>query len=286
MKKILIPTDLSENVSQTLSYLLPLVIAQNAEVHLVHAVDDPFVKEERKDFDDTGVEKYTTDILYKMRAEADADMEKFASLFRASWEQSGNPLPVYSTVENGLPDEIILTKAAAIQPQLIILGRHHHNRMDRLFFGSVTQSVMQKTHFPVLILPQQFVYAQPKEILYMSDMDDHDIISIGKLINLLQPFSINLHIVHFNINEIGTEEKLFALGEKIKNDHQEIPITYETVDGEILRVAWQQYIQKRGIDLIALTAHKHNGLQRLLNQDTAVDVLYHSNLPLMVMHKY
>ena len=195
---------------------MPLVIAQNAEVHLVHAVDDPFVKEERKDFDDTGVEKYTTDILYKMRAEADADMEKFASLFRASLEQAGNPLPVYSTVENGLPDEIILTKAAAIQPQLIILGRHHHNRMDRLFFGSVTQSVMQKTHFPVLILPQQFVYAQPKEILYMSDMDDHDIISIGKLINLLQPFSINLHIVHFNINEIGTEEKLFALGEKNK----------------------------------------------------------------------
>ena len=76
------------------------------------------------------------------------------------------------------------------------------------------------------------------------------------------------------------------MGEKIKNDHHEIPITYETVDGEILRVAWQQYIQKRGIDLIALTAHKHNGLQRLLNQDTAVDVLYHSNLPLMVMHKY
>lgn len=42
----------------------------------------------------------------------------------------------FTAVENGLPDEIILTKAAAIQPQLIILGRHHHNRMDRLFLAA------------------------------------------------------------------------------------------------------------------------------------------------------
>lgn len=286
MKKILIPTDLADNATDAFAYLIPLLIEQDAEIHLVHAVDDPFVKEERTQFDEQGVEKYTSDIIYKMRAEADAAMLVYAEQFRLALNAAGKPMTVFSHVENGLADEIILHQASIIQPQLLIMGRHHHSRIERLFFGTVTQSVMKKAHCPVLVLPEKYTFTKPQEVLYMSDMDAADVISIGKILNLLKPFGINLHIVHFNIHESYTEGKFFALGEQIKRDHQEVKIDYETVDADVLRDAWVQYVAHKNIDFIALTANKHSGLQRLLNQDTAADVLYHSKLPLLILHKY
>ena len=114
MKKILIPTDLADNATDAFAYLIPLLIEQDAEIHLVHAVDDPFVKEERTQFDEQGVEKYTSDIIYKMRAEADAAMLVYAEQFRLALNAAGKPMPVFSHVENGLADEIILHQAAII----------------------------------------------------------------------------------------------------------------------------------------------------------------------------
>jgi nucleotide-binding universal stress UspA family protein len=284
MKKVLIPTDLAENATDSFNYLIPFLAKTADEIHVVHAVDDPFVKEERPECDEQGVEKYTSDIIYKMRREAENDLVLFIRKMETALQSTGSAIPVFAHIENGVADEVILQTAASIHPQLIIMGRHHHSKLERLFFGSITKSVMQKAFSPVLVFPENYQFEKPVEVLYMSDFDEKDVFSVGKLINLLQPFAVHLHVVHFNIHEIGNEEKLFRLGEQLRRDHVDIKIDYELVDGNILREAWQQYVAHKGIQLIALTAHQHNVMQQMLQQDTAADVLYHSNLPVLAIH--
>lgn len=285
MKQLLIPTTLGDNALEPLDYLVPISIKMDAAVHLIHAVDDPFVAHERPMDIETGVEKYTSDLLYKMRTEAESGLEQLADAFRQRLHAASKNLPVFTHIGNGVADEVILTKAHELHPQLIIMGRHKHSRLERLFFGSITQSVMQKSNYPVLILPEKYQFTSTTEVLYMSNHEANDVYAIGKLLNLLQPDNIKLHIVHFNTDGKDAEAPMFEIANQIKQDHKNVNLDYEIIEAKIVHEAWKQYVANKNIDAIALTGNKHSGLNALLHAPTSVTVLYESKLPVFILPK-
>jgi len=285
MKQLLIPTDLADNAEEALSFVLPIAINLEAAIHLINAVDDPFVTHERPVHEETGVEKYTSDLLYKMRTEAETGMQQLVATFQQKLHDLGKNLPVFGYVENGVADKVILDKAAALHPQLIIMGRHKHNRLERLFFGSIAQSVMQKSNYPVLVVPESYQFTTATEVLYLTNLDPNDSYAIGKLLNLLRPFNIKLHLVHFNTSSKDAESSIFAIAEQLKSDYKDINIEYEVIDTKIVHEAWQQYVQHKKIEAIALTGVKHHGIAGLLHQSTSVNVLYQSKLPVFIIPK-
>lgn len=285
MKQLLVPTDLSEQALNSIDYLIPIAINLDAAVHFVHAVDDLFVAHDRETQNDTGVEKYTNDILHKMQTEAAQKMELLAITFKNKLQESGKHLPVFTYIENGVADSVILKKAAELHPQLIIMGRHKHYRITRLFFGSIAQTVMQKSNCPVFVVPDAYSFVPPKEILYISALTENDIYAIGKLLNLMQPFALKLHIVYFNSTAGKPMPFLHQLANQVQQDHQNIKVDFEVVDSKLLHAAWQQYIQHHQIDLIAVINEKQHGFDKLLHPTTSVDVLYQSVLPVMILHQ-
>lgn len=284
MKHILIPTDLLPESGVIWQHLLRYVTGP-LHLHFVHAVDDIFVKEERDHIGAEGVDKITTDLIYKMRAEADKAMEELVQKVTDICRDAGLQVEVEGNVTNGTAEEVILETAARLQPQLIVMGTHDHSKLDRLFFGSVTQSVLRRAHFPVFAIPLNHKSTTIKEVLYLSDLDDEDAYAAGKLIHLFGASPVHLHITHFNLDGTEKDAKLYAIADKVRNDHKEVPIAFEVIDARILRDAYKEYIAANHIDIIALTTRKNHGLSRFLNPGTAVDVLYHSKLPVLVFHK-
>lgn len=283
MKHILIPSDLRIESDPVWQYVLPLVKTMGASLHFVHAVDDPFVKDERDHVGAEGVDKITSDLVYKYRDEADKAMIKLLDRVKAA--MTGMDIHVEGHVRNGNAEEVILHEAAEIQPQLIVMGSHDHSKLDRMFFGSVTQAIIRRSHFPVLAIPEKYIFKPVNQIVYMSDLDNNDTISIAKLLNLFGGNAFNLHITHFNLDEVSKDEGLYAIGDKIRNDHKEVQIDFEVVDARVLRDAYKQYISMKNIDLIALTTRKDHGMMRFINPGTAIDVLYHSKLPVLIFHR-
>ena len=53
----------------------------------------------------------------------------------------------------GKADAVILEFARENQVDLIVLGRHGHTGLGRVLFGKVTESVTQKAHCPILVVP-------------------------------------------------------------------------------------------------------------------------------------
>lgn len=285
MKLILLPTDLKPESDSIWQYVLPIAQAAQADIHCVHAVDDIFVKEERDHEGEAGVDKITVDLIYKMRADADKGMLELVEKMQNTCKANGLSITITGQVENGIAEDVILQTAARMQPQLIAMGTHDHSRLDRLFFGSVTQSVLRKAHAAVLAVPYKYTFKPIQEVLYMSDLDQEDTYTAGKLINLFGAFPFNLHITHFNLDEQEKDAELYAIGDAVRSTYPQVPITFEVVDARILRDAYKQYISHKQIDLIALTSGKHQGISRFLHQSTAVDVLYHSKIPVLVFHK-
>ncbi len=282
MKQLLIPTDLMPTSDNVWQYALHLVKHETAHLHFVHAVDDIFVKEERDHIGAEGVDKITSDLIYKMRAEADAAMEKLLERIRATLVAAGHEHTVSGAVRNGNPEEVILHEAAEIQPQLIIMGSHNHSKLERMVFGSVTRNILTHAQFPVLAIPNQSAYAGVHDVLYMSDLHPEDVYAIGKLINIFRSEKYKLHIAHFHVDGDSKEAALYDLASSIKKEYSDIAIDFEVVDARILRDAYMQYIEHKNIALIALTHRKTHGMQSWLKQSTAVDVLYHGKRPVLV----
>lgn len=285
MKLILLPTDLKPESDAVWQYVLPIAKAAQANIHCIHAVDDLFVQEERDHEGEEGVDKITVDLIYKMRADADKGMARLIEKIQETCAAHQIPVQVTGQVENGVAEDVILQTAAAMQPQLIAMGAHDHSKLDRLIFGSITQSVIRKAHAAVLAVPMQYTFKTIQEILYMSDLDQEDAFAAGKLINLFGDFPMHLHITHFNLDDQPKDAALYAIGDAVRTQYAQVPITFEVIDARILRDAYKQYIDMKKIDLIALTTRKHQGVSRFLHQSTAVDVLYHSKLPVLIFHK-
>ncbi|MFI5170904.1 MAG: universal stress protein [Chitinophagales bacterium] len=287
MKNILVPIDFTEATHNLLDYAFHLAEKMDCEIRLFHAVDDPFVKEKMPYPPPVMDEGHTEELIFKMQIDANENMNSIVDDFNNKLKSSGySNVRVTGNIGIGIVEDKILEEAASFQPQIILIGTHGHKKLGRIFFGTVTQAIIRRSHFPVLAIPYDFVYRQIKEVVYMSDLHNDDSGSIARLINLFTPFEIKLHITHFNTDDISGEEKLFELSEQFRNDHREMKIDYEIIDGAILREAYKEYIKEKNIDIIALTTRKLSGFQRFFNPGVAVDVLFHGGLPLLVFHKH
>lgn len=285
MKHILLPTDLLPGADAVWKYMLPLLKITGADIHFVHAVDDLFVKEERDHIGAEGVDKITSDLIYKMRSDAEIGMARLKERVYENLAAEGMHNQVNGTVHNGAVEEVILRIAAEIQPQLIVMGSHDHRKLDRLFFGSVPQSILKHAGYPVLILPEKYSFKPIREVLYMSNLDDEDVYSAGKLINLFSDLPFKLHITHFNLDSENKDADLYTIADTVRTNYHDIPVEFEVIDARILRDAYRQYISRKQIDLIAVTNRKEKGINKFLHQSTAVDVMYNSKIPVLVFHK-
>ncbi len=134
-QSILVPTDGSEPASKAVEQALECGERFDASVHAVFVVD----VDERTPLDIAGsqavesVREYGQTVLDAVANRAPPDVE------------------VVQSVEDGDPREVILEYAKDQGIDVIIMGTHGRQGIDRLLLGSVTEYVMRNAPCSVLV---------------------------------------------------------------------------------------------------------------------------------------
>lgn len=139
--KILIAVDFSENSNYAFDYALLLAKQFNAELTLVHVINEPV------DLRGFYVPHISFEQLEKeIEAGAASMMEKFCQ------EKLGG-FPDYRTfIVTGIPYEEIIRKSQEIGASLIVLGTHGRTGLDHIIFGSTAERVVRGSTCPVLTI--------------------------------------------------------------------------------------------------------------------------------------
>lgn len=87
------------------------------------------------------------DVNY-LQSETEKELQTFVAQTITSPVDVGDAI-----VTTGPAAESILTIAAERHADLIVLGTHGLSGFKKLFFGSVTEAVLRRTHIPVLVIP-------------------------------------------------------------------------------------------------------------------------------------
>jgi len=159
MRQILIPTDFSENAMNAIKYALELFKYERSEFYFMHAYEDEVYNDKALSTRDT-----FEAVLRVVSKKSQKNLEDILKIVK---EISPNPRHNYNIISayNSLVDEAdIIVDGKNID--IIVMGTRGETNDKKLTFGSHTLQVLKYVQCPVLSIPENFKYAQPKHILF------------------------------------------------------------------------------------------------------------------------
>lgn len=140
LKKVLVPTDFSEQSDRVVRYGAELAAKFGAELHLIHAVE-------------------TVPIMYGEGGygapENESELEAAAARHLDDVAVDSEGLTVVRKVLHGHPFVEIVRYAKENDMGLIVIGTHGRGAIAHMLLGSVAEKVVQKAPCPVLTVRYQ-----------------------------------------------------------------------------------------------------------------------------------
>jgi nucleotide-binding universal stress UspA family protein len=276
MKRILVPTDFSENASHAIEYAAETAKAVGAELIILNVYRPPVSTQSAIHAvmaEDIGRE--TKASTAKLKAITDTILEEYKGLTCSHDVAVGEPVPE------------ILAYADQKEVDLIVMGTQGASKVVNVLFGSNTAAVIEKASCPVLCIPFNLRYKKPEKILFATNFAYSDIDGAKKLVGLAQGFKSSLIFAHVvvGMEETDAEREViekFATEVKLQTGYSQI---YGTVISDAtINTGLDALIEKHSADIIALSTRKRNVFQKLFNPSITKKYSYYTTVPLLAFH--
>ncbi|MBX2970533.1 MAG: universal stress protein [Cyclobacteriaceae bacterium] len=276
MKRILVPTDFSENASHAIEYAAETAKAVGAELIILNVYVPPVSMQSAIHAvmaEDVGRE--TKAAKARLKTIADTIQDEYKGLACTYDVAVGEPVPE------------ILSKANEKKVDLIVMGTQGASKVVNVLFGSNTASVIERASCPVLCIPFNLTYKKPEKILFATNFAYSDIDGAKQLVELAKGFKSSLIFAHV---VVGTEEtdaereviEKFASEIKLQTGYPQISGT--VISDATINTGLDALIEKHGADIIALATRKRNVFQKLFNPSITKKYSYHTTVPLLAFH--
>ncbi|WP_372774445.1 universal stress protein [Mangrovibacterium sp.] len=286
---VLIPVDFSGYSFK--AALMAFEIAQklNSKLIFYHVIQQPdFFSMPYSD-----VMAFNTGLYDHLKEREEFANEEFGKFLKKLTEYIGptswNKVDSEHMIKLGYPEDDILYFTEKHPPRLIVMGIKGPKGDDMDIMGSTTAGVIYKSNVPVLVIPEKaplLNLASMKHVVYATNFDQKDIVSIDKLLGLLKPFNAKLSCLHIGPDAARDwdEAKLESMQNLLKNKYPDTPIDCIIQPGTDILNDLESFIESNKIDILSLTTHKRNMITRIFNPSIARKMVFHVKTPLLVFH--
>ncbi len=139
--RVLVPVDGSASALKAARFAIRMACLQGCELHAVHVVDESAAADLAR-FADRPVEA----IVEKMRRGGEGFIAEIERIGKAEGVE------VKGEVRVGVPHRVVLTLAAEMKVDLIVMGKVGRKGPRRVLIGSVTERVIEHSRVPVLVV--------------------------------------------------------------------------------------------------------------------------------------
>jgi nucleotide-binding universal stress UspA family protein len=273
MKRILIPTDFSDNAYSALDFALELALEFGAELFILNACNIPY----------SSADMFASlnDIIKKDSTEG---LEKTSKYIRTSEKYKDIPFQTKSIFGDTIAS--LNDYAKEVQPDLIIMGTRGASGIEEVLLGSYTASAIQSVKFPIYVIPQGVDFKKPSKIVFATDlMSRTQEKPLRKLIDFVNWFGADITMIHsMKSDEVMTPEK-----ESVKNEliglFPENKVTFETITGRNNEEGLKNYLENNNPDLFVMIARKYGFIQRIFNSSLTKKISYSTQIPLLALHE-
>jgi nucleotide-binding universal stress UspA family protein len=278
MKKILVPTDFSKNAYAALFYVTKLFSDEALQITILHSFGEEVGKLTSRV--DIG---RSENIIEKLYRQSDEDGKQLVHQITLDSPKVAHNFEVISTPATLSKTINKLVSTEGID--LVVMGSKGRTGAEEVLVGSTTVKITKTLEgCPLLIVPREVDFVIPTNIAFATDFNDFFQLSkLRPIVRLVRQYNSNLHIVH-----VGTEEGLdFKQNqnlEQYKNDLTEYDTDFHFIPKkDSVSKSLHNFIDTKGIDLLALVYHKNAFLKQLFREPVVSRVGKHTHVPTLVI---
>ncbi|WP_149276247.1 universal stress protein [Pareuzebyella sediminis] len=276
MRTILIPTDFSQNAQHAIDYALNLYKGEKINVYFIHAYADevhgPLIKGNGESIEAQ---------RKAVKARTDQALEKLTSDVR---EKTLNPKHSYEWVSafkslvNAMNDFV---KERNID--LVIMGTQGQSAKKKITFGSHTVQVFKYVQCPVLAIPENYEFREPKKIVFPTDfLLPYKTRELKLLNEIIAEYKSEVHCLHISdFDELSHRQ----LNNKqfLRESLTQAAIVFETTPVKNKAESILEYINENEIDLLTMVNSRHSLFEDMLYRSTIDEIGLHPKVPFLVM---
>ncbi len=274
MKKILFPTDFSDNATYALNYALEMLKLEIEEVFIYHAYALPII-------DVNMPASIFEEVAEKAESRAREKLDELSESIKAQFPNL--------KVETQTGQEFAAEKIAALAKQnnseLVVMGTKGASGLKEVFIGSNTASVINNTDIPVLAVPANLKYKPITKILFTTDYHDSDFEAIRKVAELAKSLNAEITIMHlfqYDKELETTMQEWFK--EELESHVHYARMKFELDETNDVEDSLNTYINNNNIDMLVMSTKKRTFIQRFFHSSLTRRMVYHTHIPLMAFH--
>ena len=276
MKKVLLPTDFSENSYKAIGYAMRLFKDQECTFFLLHTYTPAIYQAE-----------YVMHAQMQVglgdfyRSNSIQQLEKLQDRIMTEFKNPKHKFVVRAAF-NLLVDEILVTVDNE-KIDLVVMGTQGASGAKEIFFGTNTIHVIKKSTCPVIAVPVSNSHRLPQNILFPTDYEvSYQNDQFSELKNIATMHRSKLMVLH-----ISTSYELDPDRAKNKSKLLEIfkgmQIDLHEVGDQGVISAINGFQSDNDVDFLVMVQHKRTFLERLFMEPVINKIGFHVTIPFMVI---
>ncbi len=277
-KRILIPTDFSNNALNASRYAIDLYAKLNCEFYFLNIFRLDYYTTRNLNLPEPGSTEYET-------AKAESE-DNFIKLFDLLGLNNANSRHTYHKLSSfNFLSEAVKQTIAENDIDLVVMGTKGATSNRGVIFGSNTINAMEKIReCPVLAVPQEVRFSTPKEIVFPTDYKStFKRKELNYLIELARMHDTSIQILYVAKKpELDDQQKS---NKKLLDDILgAIDHNFHTLSEKDVSEGITSFIESRNSDLLAFINRKHFFFGSVFSQPLIKEIGYDAKVPILALH--
>lgn len=274
MKKILVPTDFSENAYNALKYGVHLFAEEDCTFYLLYTYTPALYNAEYMVSSNLSIDE-----IYRRNS-----IKSITKIVKRIKNESPNEKHHFKKIASfNLLQEEIINQVKTLGIDLIVMGTQGATGAAQILLGTHTINAIKRAICPLLAIPADYEFTTPNKILfstdYESDITEEHLNILKQIANIHKS---KIHILHVKQDvPLDPEQKKNkkALKEYL-NDHID---GFHTIEKETVAQGIYHFQKENSIDLLVMAKFKHSFFYNLFFSSVVKKIGFRLTTPFLVI---
>jgi len=269
MKKLLVPTDFSEQAENALKVAVQISKERDSEIFLLHSIELPVQYATARE--NSGI----PEPLFYMKL-AKKQFHKFRE------KSFLKDVVVHDLVGHNEIYEEIEEACQTHDIDLIIMGSTGASGFKEMFVGSNTEKVVRTSSTPVLVIKDRYPNFEIEDFVFATDFSEKFKNAFSQAKKVADILGAKIHLLFVNTPaEFKTTEESKSI---MKNFVKEMDLTNYTLNvynDVSVEKGILNFTKSINAQLIGMATHGRKGISHFLNGSISEDMVNHAKIPII-----
>lgn len=269
MKRILVPTDFSEQAENALKIAVQIAKTYDGEIFLIHSMEIPL---QLATSSDSG--NLPESLFFVKLAE-----KNFRELRSREFLQD---ITVHESIGRDEIYEDIEDACEKFNIDLIVMGSTGASGFKEMFVGSNTEKVVRTSKTPVLVIKNDHPEFTVNDFVFASDFSSTGMAAFQKAKAFAQKIGAKIHLLQVNTPaNFKTSIEGYSLMEKFVEGMSPSEYTLNIHNDTSVEKGILNFTRHINAQLIGMGTHGRKGIAHFFNGSISEDIVNHANMPII-----